>query len=145
MISESGISNQCGTFIMNSKLGVSPNQEELMDFTSSPLWWYNFMKCTTFAPATIVPMINVNSQRNPNPTPKLNPNLNPLTTKNPNQYHHCKLLLEISSQEQMLAEQMSDNHSMLWGTWKMKNKLVTLQCTEYEDVYMEVCLCVACL
>ena len=32
------------------------------------------VECTTFAPATIVPVINANVKRNPNPNP--NPNLN---------------------------------------------------------------------
>ena len=61
-------------------------------------------ECTTFAPATIAPVVNPNVKHNPNPNPNPNPNLN-LTlprTKNPNTNLTLNSLLsEISSQKQM--------------------------------------------
>ena len=38
-------------------------------------------ECTTFAPATIAPVVNPNVKRNPNPKP-YSPNLNPYPTPN---------------------------------------------------------------
>ena len=35
--------------------------------------WYN-TECTTFAPATIAPVVNPNVKHNPNPNPNPNPN-----------------------------------------------------------------------
>ena len=70
------------------------------------------LDCTTFAQATIAPVINVNVNRNPNPNPKPKPNLNPYPTPNQksNHYPHSNSLLsEISSPEQMSPEQMSDH------------------------------------
>ena len=67
-------------------------------------------ECTTLAPATIAPVINANVKQNPNPNP--NPNLNPYPTPNQKQKHypHSKPLLpEISWQEQLSPEQMSDH------------------------------------
>ena len=69
-------------------------------------------ECTTFAPATIAPVINANVKRNPNPNPNPKPNLHPYPTPNqkPNHYPHSNSLLsEISSPEQLLPEQMSDH------------------------------------
>ena len=40
----------------------------------------HYKECTTFAPATIAPVINPNVKRNPNPNPKI---LTLLLTKNP--------------------------------------------------------------
>ena len=79
-------------------------------------------ECTTFAPATIAPMINANVKHNPNPNPNLNPNPNPILNPNPNPNHNLNpyptlnqkpnhyphshsLLSEISSQEQMSDHQ----------------------------------------
>ena len=75
-------------------------------------------ECTTFAPATIAPVINANVKHNPNPNPNPNPkrNLNPYPTLNqkPNHYPHSNSLLsEISSPEQLLPEQMSDHPSFI--------------------------------
>ena len=71
----------------------------------------------TFDPATVAPIVNANIKHNPNPNPNpnRNPNLNPYPTLNqkPNHYPHSNfLLLEISSQEQLLLEQMSDHHNL---------------------------------
>ena len=64
--------------------------------------------CTTFAPATIAPMINANVERNPNPNPYLNPY--PTPNQKPNHHPHSNFLLsEIPSQEQLSPEQMSDH------------------------------------
>ena len=63
----------------------------------------------TFAPPTIAPMINANLKHKPNPIPNLNPY--PTPYPKPNHYPHShSLLSEISSQEQLLPEQMSDHH-----------------------------------
>ena len=44
---------------------------------------YNQHECTTFAPATVAPMINTNVQLHPKPNkPKPNPNRNPYPTPN---------------------------------------------------------------
>ena len=72
------------------------------------------IECTTVAPATIAPVINANVKRNSNPKP--NPNLNPYPTpnQNPNRYPHSNSLLpEISWQEQLSPEQMSDHHAII--------------------------------
>ena len=72
-------------------------------------------ECTTFAPATIAPRVNANVKHNPtpNPIPNPNPNLNPYPTLNWSKTqslpHFNSLLLEISSQEQLSPEQMSDH------------------------------------
>ena len=73
-----------------------------------------------FAPATIAPVVNPNVKRNrnpdPNPNPNPNPNLIPYTiprTKKPNHHPHSySLLSEISSQEQLSPEQMSDHRDL---------------------------------
>ena len=73
-------------------------------------------ECTTFAPATIAPVINANVKRKPNPNPNPKLNLNPYPTPNqkPNYYLHSNSLLsEISSPEQLSPEQMSD-HLLEW-------------------------------
>ena len=57
-------------------------------------------------------MVNADVNHNPNPNPNPNPNLNPYPTLNqiPNHYPHSySMLLEISSQEQLTPEQMSDH------------------------------------
>ena len=57
-------------------------------------------------------MLNANVKHNPNPNPNFNPNLKfyPTFNKKPNHYPHSNsLLLEISSQEQLSPEQMSDH------------------------------------
>ena len=71
-------------------------------------------RCTTFAPATTALVINTNVKHNPNPNPNLNPDpyLNPYPTPNqkPNHYLHSNSLLpEISWQEQLSPEQISDH------------------------------------
>ena len=56
-------------------------------------------ECTTFAPATIAPVINANVKHNPNPKTIPKPNLNPYPTPNqkPNHYPYSNSLLpEIS-------------------------------------------------
>ena len=66
-------------------------------------------ECPTFAPVTVALVINANVISNPNPSP--NPNLNPYPTSNqkPNHYPHSNYLVpEISWQEQLSSEQMSD-------------------------------------
>ena len=65
-----------------------------------------FIECTTFAPATIATVVKHN------PNPNHNPTLNPYPTPNQKPNHHLQsnsLLSEISSQEQLSPEQMSDN------------------------------------
>ena len=64
--------------------------------------------CTTFDPATIATMANANVKHNPNPNPSLHPY--PTLKQKPNHYPHSKsMLLEISSQEQLSPEEMSDH------------------------------------
>ena len=66
--------------------------------------------CTTFALATIAPMVNANVKHNPNPNLIPNPNPYPTLNLKPNHYPRSNsLLLEISSQEQLSLEQMSDH------------------------------------
>ena len=58
-------------------------------------------------------LINNNVKRNPNPNPNPNPDLNPFSTPNqkPNRCPHSNSLLpELSWQEQLSPEQMSDHH-----------------------------------
>ena len=79
------------------------------------------IECTTFAPATIAPVINVNVKRNPNPNPNPNPkpNLNPYPTPNqkPNHYPHSNSLLsEISSPEQMSDHRFFNSSKMCKNT-----------------------------
>ena len=79
-----------------------------------------WLECTTFAPATILiaAMINANVKHNPNPNP--NPNLNPYPTlkHKPNHYpHSTSLSLEISSQEQLSPEQLSDHPWETCWSW----------------------------
>ena len=66
-------------------------------------------ECWIFAPATIAPMINANVKRNSNPNP--NPTLNPypLHQKTIITLTLNSLLSEISLQEQLSPEQMSDH------------------------------------
>ena len=71
------------------------------------------IECPTFAPATIIaPAVNPNVERKPNPNPNLILILI-LTlprTKKPNHHPYSNSLLsEISSQEQLSLEQMSDH------------------------------------
>ena len=69
-------------------------------------------ECTTFAPATIAPVINTNVKHNSNPNPNPNPNLNSYPSPNPkpNHYPHSNSLLpKISWQGQLSPEQMSDH------------------------------------
>ena len=76
-------------------------------------------ECPTFALATIAPMVNANVKHNPNPNPNPDPTLNPYPTLNqkPNHYPHSNsLLLEISSQEQLLPEQMLDHRPCKRGS-----------------------------
>ena len=67
------------------------------------------------AHATIAPVVNPNVKRspNPNPNPNANPYLNPYPTPNlkkPNDHPHSNSLHpEISSQEQLSQEQISDH------------------------------------
>ena len=65
-------------------------------------------ECTTFAPATIAPMMNANVKRNPNPNPNPNLKFYPTSTPKPNRYPHSNSLLsEISScREQLSPEQI---------------------------------------
>ena len=69
------------------------------------------LECTTFAPATIA-MVNANVKHNLNSNP--NPNLNPypILIQKYHYPHSNSLLLEISSQEQLSPEQMSDHPDM---------------------------------
>ena len=55
----------------------------------------NSVEGTTFAPATVAPVINANVKRNPNSNPNPNPNLKPYPTLNqkPNYYPHFNSLL----------------------------------------------------
>ena len=62
-------------------------------------------ECTTFAPATIAPVITANVKRNPNPNPKPNLNHYPTPNQKPNYPHSSSLLSEISSPEQLSPEQ----------------------------------------
>ena len=74
------------------------------------------IKCTTFAPATIAPIINAIVKRNPNP----NLNLYPTPNQKPNHYPHSNSLLpDILWQEQLSVEQMLDYRSVLedWHSW----------------------------
>ena len=67
----------------------------------------------TFVPVTIAPMIHANVKRNPNPNP--NPKPYPTPNQKPNHYTHSNSLLsEISSQEQLSPEQMSDHPDTVW-------------------------------
>ena len=74
------------------------------------------LECTTFALATIAPVINANVKRNPNTNPNPKPNLNPYPTpsQKPNHYlHFNSLLSEILSPEQLSPEQMSDHQVLV--------------------------------
>ena len=63
---------------MAIKVGLKPGLYSLHQIANKRV--HDFSECTTFAPATIAPMVNANFKHNPNPNP--NPNLNPYPTLN---------------------------------------------------------------
>ena len=70
-------------------------------------------------------MVNANVKHNPNPNLIPNPNPYPTLNLKPNHYPHSySMLLEISSQEQLSLEQMSDHAFIVWQLFSYSQMLL---------------------